>query len=301
MILRLLISVGLLCLGLWCSTSAQVPMTGAGPGKPATTSYSGPGDVIIGAVAWWGFRGYNAAYSGNCCVICTAADASCETETISNGALVLGTVGQACLLSGTCLVKTIYDQSGALACAGGTACDVTNATAANQPTFAAAVLNGKACAVFDGAHNLVSANSLTESQPLTLSAIAERTANFTSVQGVIGPGNAAGKPLLEFAVTANTITAYAGSLISAIGADSAFHTIIGVLNGASPASSITIDGTTTSGSSGAATLANTLSVGSLQSANYLSGSFCEGGIWPIAFSSTQIANLTNNQNAYWGL
>ena len=68
-----LIAVILFCAGIFClgQSHAQVPMTGAGLGKPGgATAYTGPGDCSgcsfdATAKAWWGLRCYSNAYSGN--------------------------------------------------------------------------------------------------------------------------------------------------------------------------------------------------------------------------------------------
>ena len=256
----------------------------------AGCSTGGPGNCVSGAVAWWGFRGYTTAYSGKVLNVCTALDAACEDESASGGNLVLGTVGTACLTSGTCLVKTLYDQSGALACAGGTACDVTQATAADQPSFAASVLNGLPCATFTNSVELETVTGLTQAQPFTFTGIAKNTAGSGAIIGI------------QFTATfgfsgSGTGLVAAGANLTATAAGGAFHTMVGVANGATQ-SSITVDGITTTGNAGSSSPANDKIFIGQES---LTGAVCEGGIWPSAFTSTQIANMTNNQNSYWGL
>ena len=301
---RAILSYVLICAALVAAWQcfAQVPMTGAGKATPTTAGCStgGPGDCVSSAVAWWGFRGYTTAYSGKVANICTASDAACEDETASGGNLVLGTVGTACISSGTCLVKTLYDQSGALACAGGTACDVTQATASKQPTFTAAALNSVPCGTFAHSANqvLVSANSLSNSQPYTFSAIAERTANFTSQQNVVG--TSVSNPIMGFWSTTNNAFVSVSTGITATASNSAFHSLQAVVNGAS--SSLVVDGTATSGDVGSGAIGQTVALGGYSNGgSSLTGIICEGGIWPSAFSSIQIANITNNQKTYWGL
>src|ERR1700733_9426847 len=42
-------------------------------------SYTGPGDVVPGALAWWGLRAYGAATAGTKAInICRASDSTCE-------------------------------------------------------------------------------------------------------------------------------------------------------------------------------------------------------------------------------
>ena len=294
-----LIAIWLLLCGVATAQVGQIPAWP--PSQPLISSYQGPGNIVSGAVAWWGFRGYNGSYSGNAAIICTASDVSCETETISNGNLVLGSVGTACLISGTCLVKTFFDQSGAKACAGSTACDVTNATASAQPTFTAAALNSIPCATFTGSssQNLESANSFTLAQPLTFSTVAKRTSAFTSLGAIISAissGNA--PPAIGFFSTTNDGWLFAGSNITATATNSAFHAMQGVVQGATT-SSLTVDGSTTTGSSGSDVFGDNLMVGEINGADFFTGAFCEGGIWPVAFNSTQLSNMNSNQHTYW--
>ena len=296
-----------ICLATLVARADGLTTVGASGGEKASSSgYQGPGDVVSGAAAWWGFRGYNAAYSGNAAIICTALDASCETETISNGNLVLGTVGAACLVSGTCLVKTLYDQSGSNLC-GGLPCNITNTTAANQPTFLASALNGVPCAQFGGAHILESANTATtHSQPVSLESVAERTGSTSSYSQIVSTHLVGGGLNMSFWNHTNEVGTYAGNNngTPAAATDNAFHTIDAVVNAAS--SLLYVDGTQTSTSTSPGTNGtnSTLAIGANPDSGafqYLTGIVCEGGIWATGFNSTQLASMTANQQSYWGL
>jgi len=105
-----------LLLLLTCPASAQLLTTGAGC-QPAVCSggggYQGPGDVVSGATAWYGLRGYNAAYatgSNNAINIRRASDNSTSNIVIlSNGNLDTATAASfagtdataSCTVSGT--------------------------------------------------------------------------------------------------------------------------------------------------------------------------------------------------------
>jgi len=113
---RLLLAA-LIWLATWPAL-AQVPMTGAGRGAPAAgVSYTGPGDVVSGATAWWGLRGYSAAYStgsNSAVVVCNAATfTTCSTINIlSNGKFDTATASGSSACASTCVVKSFTDQTG---------------------------------------------------------------------------------------------------------------------------------------------------------------------------------------------
>ena len=63
MLARLILILALL---LGPCANAQISLTGAGAGGSVIsggTTYIGPGDVVSGATAWYGLRGYNAAFA----------------------------------------------------------------------------------------------------------------------------------------------------------------------------------------------------------------------------------------------
>src|SRR2546423_14600730 len=60
--LFILSAVSLFLAGLFSLARAQVPLTGAGKGRPAVAGYSGLGEIAT-AAAYWGLRGYSAAYA----------------------------------------------------------------------------------------------------------------------------------------------------------------------------------------------------------------------------------------------
>src|SRR5215472_2356967 len=97
------------------AAAAQLLTTHAGvSGAPACGGYQGPGDVVSGATAWWGYRAYNAAKCGTAAVnVCNVSDVVCADQSTSatTGQLFLNTVGGTnCVSAGPCTNKTLYDQ-----------------------------------------------------------------------------------------------------------------------------------------------------------------------------------------------
>jgi len=84
---------------------AQVPMSHAGLGAPAVVGgYTGPGDVVSGAAAWYGVRAYSAATRGNPALnLCNVNDATCSdvsTDASTGNLSFGGTIGgQSCNFS----------------------------------------------------------------------------------------------------------------------------------------------------------------------------------------------------------
>src|SRR5437879_10288669 len=112
------------------AVSGSMMLLGVG-GSGAAAAYSGPGDVVSGAFAWWGMLCYSNAYSGNVADITDAATGNttgtrlqCSFGIVS--ALVSGSActfvtGNACSSLATtcataCNVVTLYDQSGNTNC-----------------------------------------------------------------------------------------------------------------------------------------------------------------------------------------
>lgn len=263
--------------------------------------YSGPGDVVSGALAWWGFRCYNAAYSGNVADIWDSSTGS-TTETLltcSAGGTVNQTINSlATTCAVACSVKQMYDQSGAASCSSA-ACNLSQATNSRRPALTTSCQNSKPCLVCAGSLIFVSDPvALTQAQPFTISAVGERTGAFSSFGDIYS--NDSGGTQVGFSNSANNALEYAGTVQSATAADSAWHSLQFVINGAS--SLIYVEGTSTSASPGAATLASGghgICADNNNGGNPATGNVTEVGIWG-AFSPSQASAMTANQRAYWG-
>ncbi len=279
----------------------------------AVASYTGPGDVVASASAFWGLRAYNAAYAtglNKLANICLPADAVCADATSdANGNLVLPGSLSTCANSVTiCTVKTLYDQSGALACAAGTNCDVTQATIANRPTL---VIPGAAngcpttagyCMAFVRASSqcFASANAFTQTQPFSFSFVGNRTGSTTSAN--IAVGFAVSAESIGWQVSANVGRMNFGTVFAPTGFnDNAWHAAQIIANGAS--SAFDFDGTSATGNAGTnapSAVAILIGAGVSACASALDGKLTEVGIWPIAFSAGNISGLNSNAHTYWG-
>jgi hypothetical protein len=174
-------------------------------------AYAGLGDVNPSAYLSVGLRAYTAATAGTKAAnICNSGDANCaDVNSLVNGnfdvATAQGTPLNCGGAGGTCTVKTLYDKSGSLNC-GGSACDFTNATAANRPTL---VFNatgaGRACMAFNGSQFLTSPAATTINQPFSVASYLERTGNFTSLGNVISSANVVDNFQMGPGGSANTV------------------------------------------------------------------------------------------------
>jgi hypothetical protein len=290
-----LFATGLLCL----PSRAQLTATGVGGGFgiPGGGAYAGPGNIVGSAYAYWGLRCYTTAYTGNVADIYAPSDASHTLLTCSSGGVINETVqALATTCATSCSLKTLYDQSAANSCGGPSQpCDFVQATEATRPTIVTNCLGGRPCFACSGTQEMPTAVGYLsgQSQPNTVSYVGKRTGNFASTTNIWGN--------YDFSVQiggvgANTIAAYAGSVLSASGADNVFHAVQNILNGAS--STLYIDGTATNGSIGS----NSFNPGPrLCSAggNFYTGQGTEVGAWNVAFSGAQQSNMNANQRSWW--
>jgi hypothetical protein len=311
MILRILFA---LMLGLSVANAQSlIPLTGAGawqssPNAGGGGGYTGPGDLGISTViAWWGLRCYSTSYTGNVADIWDAATGS-TTETLltcSAGGTINQTINA---LSVTCAVacnvKTLYDQSGANNCT--TGCDLTQATNANRPAYVQSCLSGFACIQLTNANSpqLTTPNPSQiplgqQNQPYTVSAVAERTATFTTDEKIFCANDGAFN--LTFTNTTATIGGFAGSVWSIAASNSAFHAIQWVANGASSVAYLDGSSNAISAGTNAIVLNNPFTIGWQHAgSNYLSGNIQEVGVWFGTFSAGQQSSMNSNQHTYWG-
>lgn len=296
---------GLLFSGLFCLFQAQAQLTlrgvgGAGGG--AAAGYSGPGNVVSGAVAYWGASAYTTGQTSNAWNVCNVSDVACADWPIgSNGYVTPSLVGGSDCSVVTCTIKTLYDRSGANSC-GGAPCNVTQATIASRAQVAFNALNTFVCPFSAGAAGTgyTIATGIAMSQPVTTLVVAKRDANFTT-QGTYWQSN-----LIYGAIqslTSGQVQGYAGTLVSASASENPgpFHSIQVVLN--TPTSTFQVDSTQTSTGdpgTGTATVAGGINFyfdGGTQSAR---GFLCDLGIWNTAFSGTNLTNMNTNRHAAYG-
>jgi hypothetical protein len=258
--------------------------------------YQGPGDIVPGAIAWWGLRAYShAACGSNCCDIKRASDNAVQTfVTLSDGSVDLPSI-TTFLAATTGQILKLYDQSGALAMTGGTPADLSSTLGPLFIFNAIGSLPG-----FDGSQILSTGTNFlvtTRAQPYTMSAVAKRTSGG---QSTIASYNDQPTQLL-FNTAANSIGMYNGGAIPAIAAaDGSPHAIHGVCNNAVQ-SIMFIDSVSNNVTVGAASLASgNIFAFPSTSSGALTGVLWESGFWPVGFSGGQLASMDSNQRTYWG-
>lgn len=256
--------------------------------------YVGPGDVTPGANLWIGTRCYSSLYArtrGKMVQLRRSSD-SVTTDILCtpSGAMDVNAAMSFC--SGTtCFVAKAYDQTGN----GNTGAEVTGA---NQPQLIFGKLGSQPCMFFNGGQDLSFTGSVI-AQPISVSYVAQRSGTFSSVNTLFYFFNGGGIST-TFTTSPNTLGMYANfATVTATAADSAFHSIQEVVNGAS--STFNVDGTASGslnpGAGGATSPTWTIGNGG---ANPLTGYICEAGMWTSALSTGTQSQLNANQHAFWG-
>jgi hypothetical protein len=285
-----------------------------GAGGTIAPSYIGPGDVLSGAVAWWGLRCYNAAFSGNMVDVADAATGSttgtrlqCAAGNVitalSSASACTFVTGNACSsLATTCAIScnivTLYDQSGNKNCTVGVAaCDVTQATNTNRMTFISGCVGSLPCMTNTGVRGLVSSANFTSlAVPYTIVSAQERTSG-TNIQSVVRLASAGN----YFGGAANIIECVSGSSNAVNGvSDNVWHVVQNALNSAGTNTNCIIDGTTNNFANSVATGTGAVSIGGDNFSQFLKGNIVEVGIWPTEISGTPAVTMNSNIHSYWG-
>lgn len=262
--------------------------------KP-TTKYVGLLDALgISATAAVSFRLLRSAYTGKSMNVRRSSD---------NSTMDIGFVGgnfdsmtySTFIGGGSGFVTKWYDQSG-------NGNDVSQTTAANQPQLLLNQQNGRAGIKFTGGSTTyLTGSGAGSAQPLSISAVINRTVIATSSFYVFGAINGSGVPEFGFSNVSNTINLGITNVaaFAATASDNAAHVAQGLWNGSS--SEIVVDGTATTGTIGtnAAGSARTIGSSSFGGNFYFTGLLFE----IIEFdsdSSAQFAAMRSNQKAYFG-
>ena len=318
-----LLLAGILCLSradaFWQSRDSNynVNIVAAGGG------YTGPGNInTTNAIAWWGLRAYTSALANAGATTTPVMDVrgvttttSCTIYLLGNGTGGLdfttagaGGIGNQCLLGATtfctstnasCTVSKLYDQTVGSLCTG--SCNLLQATSTLQPTLTFNCIGSLPCLTFTATSFFMETNGYlgtAYAQPFSVSAIIERTSNFTTYSEAmtnadhpaIGWANVASQAWLNGGAAAITVSTIA---------DSAFHVMNGLYNGTGTSSILYIDGTSHTGSTG---------TGPMQAAQFCIGGNCSGGFignwteggWWHGDESANFATINSNQHTYWG-
>jgi hypothetical protein len=259
------------------------------------TTYLGPGDIVSGATRWCGLRAYMLSTVGANAVRLRRDSDQVEQDfvTVTGGGLDLASIttfkGSANLF-----ITKYYDQVGTN--------HYAQTSASQQAQLILSGLGSLPIAVYTSAaistYGTVSA--VTQAQPFTVSMVTRRTSNVTGNTQVIWANQPSNAIQVSFTPTANQLQFYANTLQNVNAADNVFHAIQSVFN--STASDANIDGTVDTTDLGPGGQTGSAShIGSYDGSSFgMDGNILELGEWPVAFTSTQSANMSANQHGYWG-
>lgn len=269
---------------------------------PSGSAYAGPGDIVPGAVYWYGLRGYSAAYAapGTNCAVDIEDQAGGNLFTcvhiLSSGDLDVATISAwvAAHSVTTIYAVKLYDQSG-----NGAHITTASGLTAN-PTIALNAIGSKPALAYAGGQ-AQGATVTTQSQPATISgAIKINTGSSGGLAGVFSPNTTFGPGGNAGQIIIGGIGGGGGSFVS--DTFGTFKVYQGVYN--DNASSIKVDaGAPTvfsSGQVGTSGLGTLNLVGADTNSTFLTGNILDIGWWPSAISPTNQGLLNAQSHAYWG-
>jgi hypothetical protein len=228
---------------------ASFTFTGQAATLTKSTSYTGPGDIVSGSIGWWSCaRAYSAAFAAGGTPIMDLVDQA-GANSIAINILSTGFVDTAAISSWvtahsvtTIRVTKLYDQTG-------NGLHATNATLATMPALTLNTLNGLPVVTFVLSRgDRLNTGTITQAQPFSMTGVSRRTASFVTESGILG---ATPTQIDIMHNSTGNVSLRSGSTFSATAANSTWHSIAGVFNGASPNSILVVNGGATTGSSGA--------------------------------------------------
>ena len=250
-----------------------------------------PLDSFTTPAAAYSMRKLRSAYTGPAIRLRRASD-NAETDinflsyTGFTGAPLDVATAQAFCASTSCFGRTWYDQSGA-------ATDLPQATPANQMQLVFNCVGTLPCfRATAGAQNFTGPSITPATGVVSLSAVGSRTISggacvFIRQNGSFG--NRIVNPAAANLVSLNGV-------ISPASADNVWHSMQGVVNGAS--SVFNVDGTETTGSITGSITANSTGI---FGANTVTCTFGEAVVWDnYALTATERTALQTNQKSFWG-
>lgn len=266
--------------------------------------YTGPGDIYAFS-AWYGVRGYSGSYAAPGTnpaidIVDQAGANSLTVNILSNGNLDVASVSSWVSAHSvtTIMITKVYDQTG-------NGKHVVQTTLGNMPSLALNVI-GSLPMMFapDQVRSLVSSTSLTQSSPLTVSAVANRDVSVGGSFSFIIADNftAGGFGLMN---SANTAGIYSGGITVSLGsvADGSFHAMQFLSTTTVNTSTVSVDGTTATASGGAAEAGawnGTIGLFANQGGSFnLKGYIGEAGI-AGGNQTSHNAVMNSNQHSYWG-
>jgi hypothetical protein len=307
------------------SALAQLPFVGTGSGAPVVSTYTGPGDAVAGAAAFWGLRAYTGAIvtagtqkivglrrssdSHSCDILVSASGGLGATTSCSTGADNGSTTASFCNAT-NCFATTLYDQTG-------NGNNLAQAAAASQPKLVLSCQATLPCLQSDASTNqlIYKGTSLAAISPEAVSGVinpsgSATTIPFSNLDGTIANftgnylawnGSTNSKIVVSSAVNNSFAT---GSLTSAALAAGTAGVVGGVWT-SSTSRTAYLNGTaaTADTSSENPTTQNTLGLFAAvksSSSNYFAGNLMELAVYGSALSGANMTALCHNQYSYWG-
>jgi hypothetical protein len=277
----------------WAGT--DITCSGSTTGSSTTLAVTGcSANSVVGTDPISGTGITQPAYVTSCSI--TAGTGTCTMNVAQNIAVAETVTFQVALL-----VTEIYDQSGSNFCSSAP-CNVSQSTATKQPQLLPGCIGTQPCLYFNRTNTQGLSNSTTTT--ITSMTIAGVALRITAAAGnMLSFATGGGTTSLQFTGAANTTEIFLDNVgTTATETDGTLHSIIGVANGASPASVVNVDGTETTGSTG--TSVSTAGIGfgvNTVGTNSFGGYMPEGGWWnSTAFTSTQRTNICKNAQSYYG-
>lgn len=263
---------------------------------PSASAYTGLGDVVGGAAAYWGLRAYTLASIGANAVRLRENGGNTESDfaTIAGGGLDLTAISTFKGANSLFVVK-LYDQTG-------NGRDATQATAANQPAFALSAIGSLPGVTYASASTQqLNIASLTTGAPLSISAVINPTgANFSAFFGANTAGSFdvraenVGRPIDVLAAgAANLLTTtvnLANGTWYAVGAEYDGSNVAAYVNATAKSG---VDATGVASSS-------VYELGAASGESNWDGQMPELGLYLSYLSAGDMSSLSANQRTYWG-
>lgn len=258
-------------------------------------AYQGHGDIIPGAVGWYGLRAYDrfAANTGaKCCDVIRASDSAIITVNLKKNGRPDTSALTDFLRGTTGKIVTLYNQSR------GAGPDLTQGTDANRPAILIEGLNGLPAIQFSASTQQLAGSNTLVSSPWSMAAVAVRTGNFTTTQRIFGGYNGTVAYGLTWVNAADRLASPNCTLNG--NTDNLWHSIQGVAStGANACYTEQVNVTAQAGTADNLA-ANRFTMGAdvFNNTGLITGKILCAGVWPVAFSTEQTVVLQNNDRAY---
>lgn len=265
-----------------------MPIAALSGGLP---SYTGPGDIVSGATAWYGLRAYSAAVAATGTQKAVNIRASGDNATTDILILPTGKLDVATAAAfqtahgGNLFVTAAYDQTW-------NSNDISQATAANQPQ-----LNLSPLYLSFPAGASLNQSVTPSSGTMTFVGVAQRSVG-TDLARIIQNAGTTNRNYMAFYLTPNLmrLNSSANNSTTQTVSDAAWHAAVGVIDATGV---LNVDGVETTAAMGLGAASGTRGVSTTGTG--VTMIWREAGIYEaLAMSSGQSAALITNMRSAWG-